>query len=209
MDLAHLPAAFEEQWIASLPLPVEDRPPGQTVALVDNDGFQREMNEEAIAGAYARRPRTRVLESIHSRSDGWYSLVALHLARLLRRRVVCTLYESQAGNDNLGRHHDQWDGLIMQMRGVKTWRLWGEQDTQQPLEQLLTRTGDVLLLPRGMSHEVETPDDSVHLVFAVTGEPLAATATQLPLSGPMTDRPGERIRSPSRPKPERSARGAW
>jgi hypothetical protein len=175
MELAHLPQAFNEEWIASLPIPAEDKHPGQTVALVDEDAFHREVTEEAVAAAYAQRPRTRVFESIHARSDGWYSLVALRLAGLLRRRVIATLYESWAGDLNLGAHDDQWDGVIVQIRGAKTWRLW-PQPHGQPRE-LLTRAGDVLLLPQGVTHEVTTPDYSVHLVLAVTDEPLTATAS--------------------------------
>jgi hypothetical protein len=174
MELTHLPQAFNEEWIVSLPIPTEDKDPDQTVALVDNDAFHRELSEEAVAAAYAQRPRTRVFESIHAQSDGWYGLVALRLAGLLRQRVIATLYESRAGDLNLGAHDDQWDGVIVQIRGAKTWRLW-PQPHGQPRE-LLTRAGDVLLLPKGITHEVDTPDYSVHLVLAVTDERLAATA---------------------------------
>ncbi|WP_371790408.1 cupin domain-containing protein [Streptomyces sp. NBC_01471] len=174
MQLIHLPHVFPEQWIASLPIPVEDKPPGQTVALVDGAAFHREVSEEAVTSAYAERPRTRVFESIHARSDGWYSLVALRLAGLVRHRVVATLYESSAGDLNFGAHDDVWDGVIVQLRGAKSWRLWPEPHGQP--REVLTRAGDVLLLPRGVKHEVTTPDRSVHLVLAVTDAPLAASA---------------------------------
>ncbi|WP_405755760.1 cupin domain-containing protein [Streptomyces sp. NBC_01411] len=175
MQLAHLPNVFNEQWIASLPIPTDDKPPGQTVALVDGHAVHREVNEEAVAAAYSERPRTQVFESIHARSDGWYSLVALRLAGLLRNRVVCTMYESRAGDRNLGPHDDQWDGVIVQLRGSKAWRLWPDPHGQP--RDLLTRAGDVLLLPRGIPHEVTTPDHSTHLVLAVTEEPLVASAS--------------------------------
>ncbi|WP_329141217.1 hypothetical protein OG552_28480 [Streptomyces sp. NBC_01476] len=51
--------------------------------------------------------------ALHSQSDGWYSLVALRLAGLLRHRVVCTMYESRAGDRSLGAHDDEWDGVIV------------------------------------------------------------------------------------------------
>ncbi|MFD9869098.1 JmjC domain-containing protein [Streptomyces niveus] len=38
----------------------------------------------------------------------------------------------------------------------------------------MTRAGDVLLLPRGVTHEVTTPEHCVHLLSAVTSEPFAA-----------------------------------
>lgn len=174
MQLAHLPHAFNEHWIASLPLPTDDKPPSQTVALVDGHAFHREVNEEAVSAAYSERPRTQVFESIHARSDGWYSLLALRLAGLLRNRVVCTLYESRARDRNLGPHDDQWDGVIVQLRGSKSWRLWPDPHDQP--REVQTRAGDVLLLPKGITHEVTTPDYSVHLVCAVTDAPLATSA---------------------------------
>jgi ribosomal protein L16 Arg81 hydroxylase len=102
----------------------------------------------------------------------------LRLAGLLRQRVIATLYESRAGDLNLGAHDDQWDGVIVQIRGAKTWRLWPETHGQP--HELLTRAGDVLLLPQGVTHEVTTPDYSVHLVLAVTDEPLAVTTGVTP-----------------------------
>ncbi|MFJ3713447.1 JmjC domain-containing protein [Streptomyces sp. NPDC090053] len=175
MQLAHLPKSFDEQWIASLPIPAEDKPPGQTVALTDKTTFHREVSNEAVAAAYSERPRTRVYESIHARSDGWYSLVALRLAGLLRKRVVATLYESRAGDLALGAHDDGWDGVIVQLRGSKAWRLWPEPRSQP--HDLLTRAGDILLLPRGITHQVVTPKYSAHLVLAVTDEPLVPPAS--------------------------------
>jgi hypothetical protein len=170
----HLSQVFDREWIAGLPLPTQEKGPDQPVALVDGFDFHRETDEAAIADGYHDRRRTRVYESIDVSSDGWFSLVTLHMARLLRRRVVCTMYESRAGDRNLGAHDDEWDGLIVQMSGSKSWRLW-PQPHGQPRE-LLTRTGDVLLLPKGITHEVDTPDYSVHMVLAVTDEALAATA---------------------------------
>jgi hypothetical protein len=174
-QVKHLPRAFNDEWIASLPLPAEDRAPDRTVTLVDGMDFQRETDEVAIVDAYAERQRTRVFENVQSRSDGWFSLVALHLAGLLRQRVACSVYESRAGDSTLGAHDDEWDGVIVQLRGSKSWRLWPEPHGQP--RELLTRAGDVLLLPRGMKHEVATPDYSVHLALAVTDEALAVSAS--------------------------------
>jgi hypothetical protein len=171
---AHLQQVFDQGWIAGLPLPTQDKGHDQTVALVDGFDFHRAVDPAAITDSYCARQRTRVYESIHARSDGWFSLVTLHMARLLRHRVICTLYESQAGDRNLGAHEDEWDGLIVQMSGSKSWRLW-PQPHGQPYD-LRTRVGDVLLLPRGVTHKVATPDYSVHMVLAVTDEPLAAAA---------------------------------
>lgn len=139
--------------------------PQQTVALTDGAHFHRLTDEGAIAGAYRESPRTRVFESAHARSDGWYSLVALYLANALRREVICTLYASSAGDLTSGRHVDRWDGVILQVRGTKVWRMWPQHG--EPYD-VATRAGDVLLLPQGVVHEVTTPLASVHAVFAVT-----------------------------------------
>ncbi|WP_301182990.1 JmjC domain-containing protein [Rhodococcus ruber] len=104
-------------------------------------------------------------------SDGWFSLVAVQLTRLARCRVVCSMYESNVGDHNLGAHVDEWLGVIVQMRGEKQWTLWPRTDGEP--SEVLMQTGDVLLLPRNVEHAVTTPEYSVHLVFAfVTGEPI-------------------------------------
>ncbi|MFE4055010.1 JmjC domain-containing protein [Streptomyces sp. NPDC059096] len=168
----HLPRLFEPDWTARLPLPLaERRPPGQTVALADESRFHREADERSLSIAYSRQPRTRVYESIDARSDGWHSLVSTKMASLTRHRVICTMYESNAIDQNLGAHYDVWFGVIMHMRGAKAWKIWNHP--QQDPEEIVTRAGDVLLLPPHVQHDVTTPEYSAHLVFAITGNPIA------------------------------------
>ncbi|WP_019061530.1 cupin domain-containing protein [Streptomyces prunicolor] len=172
-NLHHVPGAFDTAWIEAAPLPLAaSKAPEQTVALVDGTEFRRDTGLGALANAYQERARTRVYESLDVRSDGWFSLVSLHLAGILRRRVICTAYESQAGDRNLGAHDDHWLGVIVQMRGAKQWQIWTSADSR-PVD-LLTSAGDVLVLPRGMTHAVSTPEYSAHLVFAVTDQPMHA-----------------------------------
>ncbi|MEU0722808.1 hypothetical protein [Streptomyces sp. NPDC006140] len=170
----HVPRVFEPTWISDLHLPLgAGKAANQTVALADDTAFHRESHEDAVTRAYQDRPRTRIYESLNVRSDGWFSLVALRLAGMLRRQVVCAAYESQAADRNLGAHDDEWLGVIAQMRGVKRWLMWPESNGV-PVETV-TRVGDVLILPRGVKHEVSTPDPpgySVHLLFAVTDKPI-------------------------------------
>ncbi|MFE7122208.1 JmjC domain-containing protein [Streptomyces sp. NPDC057654] len=185
-QLRHAPQVFAAPQVEALPLPLADqRSPRQTVALMDRTGFYRDADEEAVKHAYDQRARTRVYESINVRSDGWYSLAALHLARLVRRRVICTMYESHAGDRTLGKHDDGWDGVIVQMRGAKQWQVWPHADDDP--HPVLTQAGDVLLLPRGIPHDVSTPSRpgySVHLVFAITDEPLTATRPAITTAPP-------------------------
>ncbi|MFD4554888.1 JmjC domain-containing protein [Streptomyces sp. NPDC058469] len=42
---------------------------------------------------------------------------------MLRRRVSCSVFESRPQDRTAGPHHDEWDGLIVQVRGAKNWRL--------------------------------------------------------------------------------------
>lgn len=168
----HLLQVFDPASLRDMPLPLGgDRAAEQVVTLVDDMEFHREVEESAIKEAYRERRRTRVYEGLDARSDGWYSVTALHLARIARCRVVCSMYESNSNDRSIGAHIDEWFGTIVQMRGAKSWTLWPSADGEP--EQITTRAGDVLLLPRGVKHEVSTPDYSVHLVFAfMTDQPI-------------------------------------
>jgi JmjC domain len=172
-QLQYIPRAFESAYLLDMPLPLADeRKEGQAVALVDGAEFHREVTCDAIARGYEHRRRTRVYEGMDVASDGWYSVVAVQLARLARCRVVCSMYESNAGDRNLGAHVDGWLGAIVQMRGAKKWSIWPDSSRREP-QEFLTEVGDVLLLPRDVEHAVETPDYSAHLVFALlTDEPI-------------------------------------
>jgi len=173
----HFPRAYDASWLAALPLPIgEYRLPGQPVALLDErDDFDRHLDGRTLSEAYAGRPRTQVYESINRDSEGaWYSLAARHLGRLAHSelQVVCSVFASRYGDESLGGHWDAWYGAIVQMRGAKVWEI-GEsllRDTGQATQEVTTRAGDILLLPKGMPHAVQTPADpghSVHLAFAI------------------------------------------
>lgn len=172
-EVVHIPGAFAPESLFDMSLPLAgQRSSEQTVALVDEaEEFHREVTDDAIVTAYQERRRTRIYEGMDVRSDGWYSVTAIQLARLARCRVVCSMYESSSGDRTMGAHVDDWLGAIVQMRGAKSWTLWPRAGGDP--REVLTQAGDVLLLPRNVQHAVSTPDYSVHLVFAfVTGEPI-------------------------------------
>ncbi|MFG3287234.1 JmjC domain-containing protein [Streptomyces sp. NPDC048179] len=161
------------------------RPATQTVALADGATFERVVSEDERVREHRDQPRTQVYESIHARSGGWPSLVTLHLAGLVRREVVCTLYQSYADDRTLGAHLDDWLGVIVQMRGAKRWWIWQSPSPQSSPDEIVMRAGDVLLLPKHMKHEVDTPADpghSLHLVFAVMDESLDAQTRERAMS---------------------------
>jgi len=181
----YAPAVFDPQWVARLPLPI-DAPPvkGQSVALAassgsDNDRLERPTTR-ALDAAYRQRPRTHIFESIEATGEGWTALTTFHLSSIVQRRIICALYHSTAQDDTLGPHDDNWWGVIVQMRGNKQWRIW-DKDGHEPMQLTLT-SGDVLLLPAGVTHDVATPVTSTHLVFAVTDQPIT---TAQPEHSPM------------------------
>lgn len=164
MHAGYLPRQIDPQEAASLPLPQLDR--DEKVLLIDGLDFQREARPMERGGAYERRARTRVIEHADARADGWHGLVAAQLTALTNLRVVSTLYQSNRGDSRLGPHVDEWNGLVLQLRGAKVWSTW---PTPHGLETFRTEPGDVLTLPRGLLHDVETPEQSTHILFAFTG----------------------------------------
>jgi Cupin superfamily protein len=168
----HWPGAFDQAWLAGLPLPIDqDRPAGAVVALLDATGsFDRHTDERELAAAYADRARTRVYEDTRMDDpDSWYALVARHLGRLAgcHLAVTCSIFQSVSGDTSLGSHYDAWFGAIVQVDGAKRWELG------DPATAVTTRPGDVLLLPKGLLHAVSTPPDpgrSLHMLFTIHRE---------------------------------------
>jgi len=172
----HVPGLFDPAVLQGLLLPIgEHRPETQTVVLVDQGiEMERSTGADAIADAYARRPRTRLYECVDIGSVGPYSIVALLLSQLAGCRVVCTIYESHAGDAKMGEHRDDWYGVIIQLSGAKQWRL--RSDRSADPQSVTLNAGDGLLLPGGVWHDVITPDESVHVVYAIlTDQPIKPT----------------------------------
>ncbi|MDT0307280.1 cupin domain-containing protein [Streptomyces sp. DSM 44917] len=170
-QVVHRPALFDDDWLGAAQLSPQGPHGDWLVTLAGTAGLQRSPDERDLADAYRAHARTRVYENIHTRTSGWAALVALHLARLTRRQIPCTLYHSVHGDDSLGAHVDHWDGIILQLHGAKRWTI---TDTTATNRDIVTEAGDVLLLPADVQHEVTTPRESAHLVFALTRYPLPA-----------------------------------
>lgn len=165
-DYQHLPGVFDPAWLQTLPLPIgENRPTRQTISLGKAMHLEQLSDEAAIKHAYASEPRTRIYEAIETRSGGWPAEATRYLMKLSGCDVVCTLYESQAGDETLGPHKDQWYGAIVQMRGAKAWRLGEDVGREEPT--VVAEAGDLLLVPEGLEHDVSTPDYSVHMTVAM------------------------------------------
>lgn len=172
----HVSSLFTPSWLERLELPIgSNRPPEQTVALVEGGDFQRETDTGAIKRAYQQHARTKLYENVGLRG-GWIELVTLQLARLARCHVACSMYESRRGDASMPPHLDNWFGVTVQMRGSKVWTLW--EDTEQPPREIITQQGDVLLMPCTVAHGVNTPEYSVHVAFAIMADkPIAMPGT--------------------------------
>jgi hypothetical protein len=165
-DYQHLPGVFDPAWLQTLPLPIgENRPTRQTVSLGRGTQLERFSDEAAVRRAYAREQRTRIYEGVESRSGGWMAEATRYLMKLAGCDVVCTVYESRAGDKTFGPHADGWYGVIVQMYGAKAWQL-GE-DAGRKDATVVVEAGDLLIVPEGLLHDVSTPDYSVHVTVAM------------------------------------------
>ena len=169
LEYKHFPGLFDPAWLASLPLPIgEQLPDSQSIALGGEGlSFERPASSENLRQAYADQPRTRIYESIDARSGGWPAVATRHLMKLADCRVTCTMYESSRDDETLGAHTDKWYGAVVQVLGAKAWRLGQDTENSQEDPTLITKAGDLLLLPTGLRHDVTTPEYSVHLGFAM------------------------------------------
>lgn len=166
----HYQGAYDPRWLAALPLPIDD--PNQPVDLVEGGHFERHQHATALQRAYHHKPRTRIHVTAH-RESPWITRVADHLTRLTHSNphVMATAYASTTADATIGTHDDAWDGAIIQLTGAKTWQLGpGLHHPHHPIEHVTTTPGDILILPDGTPHAVDTPPDpghSLHLVFAI------------------------------------------
>ncbi|HSX06088.1 MAG TPA: cupin domain-containing protein [Candidatus Saccharimonadales bacterium] len=162
----HFPKVFDAAWLNSLVLPIgEDRPEAQAVKLAKPLDYERPSTKAAAAAAYAREPRTHVYENVVWTS-AWMAMVTQVLEELAGGRVFCTVYESAAGDQNLGPHVDDWYGAAVQYSGSKEWLLGEAADNTSAEPTVVMQPGDVQLLPKGLLHDVRTPERSVHLAFS-------------------------------------------
>lgn len=115
--------------------------------------------------------------------------VATILSRTFAAKVGANVYCSFRGVQAFGAHFDNHDVFAIQTEGEKRWRIYESQvempvdlppDTPETrkwlegargrlLEEVVTRPGDLLYIPRGRFHEAIAIDDaSLHVTFSVT-----------------------------------------
>jgi hypothetical protein len=172
-DHGAFPGAFAPEWLAALPAPtIGYRPLEQAVALARADDFDRYPTPEQVDEAYEVRPRTYIFESVHA-TQAWALLASRWLGALAGGlSVLATIYDSRSGDEHLDAHWDAWCGAVVQLSGAKKWIIGHGLLSGDPqnISSLTMHPGDVMILPDGLPHLVETPADpgySRHLVLTV------------------------------------------
>jgi hypothetical protein len=174
---AHVPGLFPPEFLSQLALPIgAERHGTQVVSLVHARNGRSEFDRQsggAVEAEYERLPRTQIYENFQEWGE-WPGFVVLKLIEKAKCQVRCRLFLSRPGDLAFDEHIDLWYGLVIQLRGVKRW--WLRTNKDEELAQVVTRPGDLLILPEGVFHRAVTPEfvsDSLHVQFAViTREPL-------------------------------------
>lgn len=102
------------------------------------------------------------------------------LREVLKREAFVNLYITPAQCPGLKLHYDLEDSIAVQVKGEKIWKLYGQANPRCPRElapftsqtepkQIVhMRAGDVLFVPSGVVHTVETrASASQHVTFGV------------------------------------------
>jgi hypothetical protein len=103
------------------------------------------------------------------------------LRQVLKREAFVNLYLTPAQSPGLKLHFDLEDSLVVQVKGEKIWRLHGTSGGSrypmelatpavrgEPTQVIHMRAGDVLFVPSGLAHTVETRErSSQHVTFGV------------------------------------------
>lgn len=134
---------------------------------------------------------TLVLDAIDELHPG-VSHLAQELERHLRAGIQVNAYASWTPEEGFGVHWDDHDVLVLQLDGVKRWRIYGptrqaplhrdtnvpEPPPNEPLVELVLRKGDMLYLPRGWWHAVAA-SEGVHSLHLTCGMQTTAGADLL------------------------------
>jgi hypothetical protein len=105
------------------------------------------------------------------------------LRQVLKREAFVNIYLTPAQSPGLRLHYDLEDSLVVQVKGEKFWRLYevsggprypralsaGSPAVRgEPTQIIHMRAGDVLFVPSGLAHLVETRESSSqHVTFGV------------------------------------------
>lgn len=149
----------------------------QTRDLLD---AKSQPSADAIDKALRQGATMRVMGV--SRFDATCASQLQLLRRALKREVFVNLYLTPPQRPGLNLHYDLEDSLVVQVKGEKYWKLYEASDGPRyprthavgapPVRgeptHIHMRAGDVLFVPSGMPHTVETrSSSSQHITFGV------------------------------------------
>lgn len=102
------------------------------------------------------------------------------LREVLKREAFVNLYITPAQCPGLKLHYDLEDSIAVQVKGEKIWKLYGQASPRcprelapftsqtEPTQIVHMRAGDVLFVPSGVVHTVETRESSSqHVTFGI------------------------------------------
>ncbi len=148
---------------------------GKVLDKLENVNFL----EHCQAGA------TLIIDRVHKLVPPLETFVA-DLRAEIGHPVQVNLYCSWPENQGFSRHYDTHDVFILQLDGLKEWKVFGETfkyplkadksskrepPDEPPIAHHLLQPGDVLYIPRGHWHEALAVDrPSLHLTLGVHGK---------------------------------------
>ncbi|MGH7136624.1 MAG: cupin domain-containing protein [Pirellulales bacterium] len=154
--------------------------------------YVRGMSADQAAAA-VDQPSIAELRQIYERGKSVVIMAMQHrwpaIARLSRGLeaafhcpVHANLYLTPPGSQGFAAHFDTHEVFILQLDGVKHWRLYGDAEhlplasdaapltrrPGKPAQEITLEAGDLLYIPRGHIHEASTAtESSLHLTIGV------------------------------------------
>lgn len=155
----HLPAAFLNVARAGKKQPMEDWSRNDASAR----GEERIAIPERLLDLYGEGA-TLILNGVHLAIPSLSSLCR-GLSSELGFLTQANVYVTPPVSTGFTRHTDEHEVLVLQVEGIKHWQLFPPHGTEVDLE---LRAGDLLYLPRGLSHAAGSLDaDSIHITIGL------------------------------------------
>lgn len=84
-------------------------------------------------------------------------------------------FVSLVGNDYIAyQHQDQWDSIFWQCSGQTVWHIFESMTSTTPFNIIEVNPGDVVVVPKGVVHEVHSPTPrtaiAIPYLYEVTNE---------------------------------------
>jgi hypothetical protein len=168
LSIAEIDAVLQSGYLPAASLNVVQdgaRCPIEEWSRVDTGvaGAQRVAVPEKLLGLYARGA-TLILNQAHC------ALAELNdTCRILTRELgfptQTNIYLTPRHSTGFGKHADDHEVLVLQIAGSKSWTVY---PPDEPCVEIDMQSGDLLYLPRGMSHSARSrEEDSIHITLGL------------------------------------------